>query len=300
VLIGAWFVALVVLIVAATFATSRARARPDDVVARPVFVAVAIGYAALVATTIWTWGGTRAAEDREALVHAGARVELALRGVAVAADKPIVIGHAREATVRLPGPGPAEVARVEPGGIVHDSCTATRAHVPDGASLAIACAGLAIRVDGRAVTLEPSRAPRTIVAAGDVLRIGRADEPVPALATWEVAGPTGEVIAIPADPTSCAAWPHARAIGGGCEVQAGAFTLAAPTPRRTCRVRRASRSRSARRSCCCASCSRRCRGRAGAARSSRACWSPPRSAARSRRSRAGACCGRTASTCCAT
>ncbi|MDX2090671.1 MAG: hypothetical protein SFX73_22620 [Kofleriaceae bacterium] len=72
---------------------------------------------------------------------------------------------------------------------------------------------------------------RLIARAGDVVRVG-AGEPVPGLASWDTIAPNGAsaIVAIPVDPTDCAAW---SIDGGGrhvssetCSVTTGAFTLA--------------------------------------------------------------------------
>ena len=211
-LVVAWFVGLIGLVVTATLATARGRARPDDVVARPVFVAIALGYAVVVGGVVWAWGGARADAGRDDRLRAGAQVELALRAVTVPLDGVLTIGHDRAATVRLPGPGPAEVARVDGEGVhcvvQHD------------------CDALHVSLAGKQVTIAP--ATHILVTAGDALRLGRADEPVPALATWELAAPTAEVVAIPPDPTDCATWMgHATVVRGGCDVTLGAFSFTA-------------------------------------------------------------------------
>ncbi len=62
---------------------------------------------------------------------------------------------------------------------------------------------------------------------GDTLRIGGASEIIPGLTTWDViAPPAMAMLAVPADPTDCAAWPG-RAVPGGCAIDAGAFTVTA-------------------------------------------------------------------------
>nr|HEX4317028.1 hypothetical protein [Kofleriaceae bacterium] len=246
---AAWLALVVAAIVLAARATARARAKPDDVVARGPFVAVAALAAAIVALAPWVWGGAAASESRDDRLRAGARVELALRGATVtipeaahAHGKPdaelgLVIGHGPLADVRVPGTGDAVVAHVvrdARGLVVRDACAPAGAAVllPVGATLhAGACTAtpLALRaVAPDRITVVPAgAAPRALASAGDALRIGRADDPVPALATWAVPAPSVEVIAVPADPTDCAAWPHARAVPGGCEVDAGALSFTA-------------------------------------------------------------------------
>src|SRR4051812_20064020 len=70
--------------------------------------------------------------------------------------------------------------------------------------------------------------------AGDALRIGGGDEAIAGLTTWDVIAPHGAaaMLAIPADPTDCAAWlpevaGRARPSDGGCALEAGAFAIAA-------------------------------------------------------------------------
>ncbi|HEY4239861.1 MAG TPA: hypothetical protein VGM88_08595 [Kofleriaceae bacterium] len=79
----------------------------------------------------------------------------------------------------------------------------------------------------------PPGTPHVLVAhAGDVLRLGGAGDAIPGLTSWVLpaAAGTATVLAVPADPTSCAAWAtdastHATARDGSCRVVAGAFTL---------------------------------------------------------------------------
>ena len=60
------------------------------------------------------------------------------------------------------------------------------------------------------------------------MRIGRDDEPVPGLATWELPAAGAEVVAVPTDPTDCSAWSaQARARAGACELALGAFDVVA-------------------------------------------------------------------------
>jgi hypothetical protein len=76
-------------------------------------------------------------------------------------------------------------------------------------------------------------AERLVVRAGDALRVGGGDAPIPGVNTWDVAAPRGAagMLAVPADPTDCAAWSleagAARAVDGGCEIDAGAFAVTA-------------------------------------------------------------------------
>jgi hypothetical protein len=70
--------------------------------------------------------------------------------------------------------------------------------------------------------------------AGDALRIGGGDEAIAGLTTWDVIAPHGAaaMLAIPADPTDCAAWlpevaGRARPSDGGCALDAGAFAVTA-------------------------------------------------------------------------
>ena len=153
--IGLWFAALVALVVIATRVTTRARSRPDDVIGRLPFVAVAVAHAIVVVGAIWVWGGDLATAGHDAQLHRGARV--------------VLENH--------PASGPRE---------------------------------------------------RTTVRAGDVIRIGRDDAPIPGLATWELPATSSEIVAVPADPTDCTAWPgHTRATDRGCAITIGAFELSA-------------------------------------------------------------------------
>src|SRR5262249_11683206 len=68
--------------------------------------------------------------------------------------------------------------------------------------------------------------------AGDALRIGGGDEAIAGLTTWDVIAPHGAaaMLAIPADPTDCAAWlpevaGRARPSDGGCALEVGAFAV---------------------------------------------------------------------------
>ena len=76
-------------------------------------------------------------------------------------------------------------------------------------------------------------AERLVVRAGDALRVGGGDAPIPGVNTWDVVAPRGAagMLAVPADPTDCAAWSleagAARAVDGGCEIDAGAFAVTA-------------------------------------------------------------------------
>jgi hypothetical protein len=72
--------------------------------------------------------------------------------------------------------------------------------------------------------------------AGDALRIGGGEDAIAGLTTWDVIAPHGAaaMLAIPADPTDCAAWlpdaaGRARASDGGCSLEAGAFLVSAVT-----------------------------------------------------------------------
>jgi hypothetical protein len=242
--VALWFAVLCGLVVVATLATTRARAIPDAVIGRGPFVAVALGHAAIVAGAIWVWGGTDASLGHDAQLRLGPRVTLELRAVTVAVDHAITIGHDAAADVRLPGPGAAKIAEVtrdRRGIVVTVACTPGTFVLPPHATLAVtdcttpgeAVAGKAavftVRAEGARIELAPAgRPPRTTLRAGDVVRIGRDDEPVPGLATWQVPAAGAEVLAVPADPTDCSAWsPQARPREGACELALGAFELVA-------------------------------------------------------------------------
>jgi hypothetical protein len=87
--VALWLAALCALVVLAAIATARARAKPDAIVERGWFVALAIAYVALVAGAAWTWGGARALDARDDRVRAGAQVALELRGI----DVPLAKGQ---------------------------------------------------------------------------------------------------------------------------------------------------------------------------------------------------------------
>ncbi len=230
-----WFAGLCALVALALVATARSRARPDDVIGRAPFVAVAIAHAGLAAAAVWAWGGERAVTSRGDALRAGPRVELELRAVTVPLDRAISIGHARDAAVRLPGSGAAEVARVTRdarGVVVAQACPAATFVVPPGATLPVAdcnAPAFTIRADKDRIAVAPAGRPaRVAVRAGEVVRLGRADEPIPALVTWELPAASAQIVAIPGDPTDCSAWPgQTRARSGGCDVAIGAFELAA-------------------------------------------------------------------------
>lgn len=72
--------------------------------------------------------------------------------------------------------------------------------------------------------------------AGDALRIGGGDDAIAGLTTWNVIAPHGAaaMLAIPGDPTDCAAWlpdaaGRARVTDAGCALEAGAFVVSAVT-----------------------------------------------------------------------
>jgi hypothetical protein len=72
------------------------------------------------------------------------------------------------------------------------------------------------------------------VKAGDVLQLGAVGVALPGVLAWEIPAPAGQgaLLAVPADPTDCAAWAgalgesgSARAVGGRCVVGDDTFTL---------------------------------------------------------------------------
>src|SRR5262249_52870408 len=138
--VALWFAGLCALVAAAALATARARARPDDVLGRAPFVAIAAAQAVLGAGAVWGWGGARARDGRADQLRSGARVELELRAVELPVAEAITIGHDRGATVRLPGAGTAEVARVTRdarGAAVRVACPASTFVLPPGAALPV-------------------------------------------------------------------------------------------------------------------------------------------------------------------
>src|SRR5215468_4010606 len=124
-----WFLGLLGLVIATLVASARARAMPADVVGRGVIAVAAIAYVGIVVAAVWTWGGATAASGRATQLREGGLVHLAVDGVRVPLAGPVVIGHAGDAALRIPGPppsgdaAPGEVARIEPavhaGAVVH-------------------------------------------------------------------------------------------------------------------------------------------------------------------------------------
>jgi hypothetical protein len=290
-----WFIGLVTLLVATLFTSARARAAPADVVGRGIIAIAGVAYVGLVGAAVWTWGGMTATTGRATQLRDGALVQLSIDAVRVPFTGPIAIGHGRDAAIRVPGGG-GEVARIEPGtsggAVVHGAVLAA-VHGDDGAATAAArgCAAsdaayalppgaavVAIECDGakpvRAFVVRHARRGELAIAplvwrgrfvaepltarAGDALRIGGADDVIAGLTTWDVLAPHGAaaMLAIPADPTDCAAWwpdarglpawieaalqrsrgrsaaepiagGQARAGAGGCALEVGAFAIAA-------------------------------------------------------------------------
>lgn len=240
--VALWFVGLLGLLAAAIFASARGRAAPFDVVGRPIIAIAGAAYVGIVVAAVWAWGGAAATEGRATQVRSGALVRVRVDGVRVALDAPVVIGHAANAVLRVPGSGD-EIARIERGGRgveVHGvrlaavrttweaaatqrGCAASDARfaLPVGAAVvAVEC------VDGqpaRAFVVRHAREDAVLVAplawrgrfvaeqltvrAGDALRVG-GDEPIAGLTSWDVIAPRGAaaMLAVPADPTDCGAW----------------------------------------------------------------------------------------------
>jgi hypothetical protein len=275
-----WFLGFLALLVATLVASARARAMPGDIVGRRIIAIAAVAYVGIVVAAVWTWGGATAAAGRATQLHNGALVRLAVDGVQLPLAGTLVIGHAPDAAIRIPGGvGPAgggpgaggEVARIEPatGGavvrgavlaVVHGNdaallatlrgCAAGEASygLPPGAAVAaIECEGarpvraFVVRNAGRGeLAIAPLvwrgrfLAEQLTARAGDALRIGGGDEAIAGLTTWDVIAPHGAaaMLAIPADPSDCAAWlpevaGRARPIDGGCALEAGAFAVTA-------------------------------------------------------------------------
>lgn len=98
-------------------------------------------------------------------------------------------------------------------------------------------AAFVVRREGERLAITPLVAKagfvveRRALRAGDALRLGGADEPIPGLVTWDVIAPRGAsaMLAIPGDPTECVAWvgESARAVEQQCQVGIGAFSLVA-------------------------------------------------------------------------
>ncbi len=276
-----WFAGLIGLVIATAAASGRARAAPNEVVGRGVIMVAGVAYAVLVLAAVWTWGGTMAASGRADRLRDGASVHLTLRGMRMAFDHAISIGHGRDADLRLPGAGPGRLAEIELAAATSASPNArVRAASPD-AVVAVVSAGadpagaatvrgcvpdheaFALPPSGTIVVIEcadgkPQRAvmvrrdpshPQLVVApmtwrgrflpvgitvtAGDVLRVGAADDAVPGVRTWDPIALRGStsMLAVPSDPTACTAWApqggSVRATPDGCELVAGAFEVVA-------------------------------------------------------------------------
>jgi len=296
-----WFLGLLALLVATLIASARGRATPADVVGRGIIALAGVAYVGIVVAAVWTWGGQAATTGRATQLRDGALVHLAVDGVRVPLTATIAIGHGPDAAIRVPGGG-GQVARIElaaSGGAVVQGGVLAAVHGDDGAVIATArgCAvsdaaytlppGAAVAViecDGarplRAFVVRYVRRGELLVAplvwrggfvaeqltarAGDALRIGGADDVIAGLTTWDVLAPEGAaaMLAIPADPTECAAWlpdagapagtlspspspssptgagsprtppgapvvtPRVRATEGGCVLDTGAFVIA--------------------------------------------------------------------------
>src|SRR6185312_5302596 len=108
------------------------------------------------------------------------------------------------------------------GTVVAVACPPATFVLPPGATLAVTdCAtpAITLRAEGTRIAIAPAGKPaRTTLRAGDVVRIGRDDEPVPGLATWELPSAGAEIVAVPSDPTDCAAWTpqHGGEARGAC------------------------------------------------------------------------------------
>jgi hypothetical protein len=247
-----WFAGLLGLIVAAAISSSRGRASPNEVARRSAIAVAAAAYAGLIVAAVWTWGGSIAIRARGDRLAEGAAVQVTVRGVRVPFAHPLVIGHGPAADVRVPGDGADTIARGDAGAVRGTSIlpvpaggdpaflVATLGCAPghDSAPLAVGATVIAVECAGlkpvrglaiqRAATGELAIAQvqpeRMTLHAGDVLRLGTGDA-VPGVTTWDVTAPRGAtaLLAIPADPTTCAG----RASRQGCLVDVGAFALSA-------------------------------------------------------------------------
>ncbi|TMQ02695.1 MAG: hypothetical protein E6J91_50600 [Deltaproteobacteria bacterium] len=228
-----WFFGLLGLLVATLVASARARAMPADVVGRRVIATAAIAYVGIAVAAVWTWGGATATAGRSLQLREGALVHLTVDGVRVPLTAAIAIGHARDAAFRLPGDG-GEVARIEPAGaggavvrgallaVVHGEdgavaatmrgCAASEASysIPPGAAVAVAeCSG---GKPARAFVVRNRRGEIAVAPLSwrgrFVAGIGGGEDAIAGLTTWDVIAPHGAaaMLAIPADPTDCAAW----------------------------------------------------------------------------------------------
>lgn len=242
---GLWFLGLLALLVATLFASARARAAPADVVGRGIVAIAGVAYVGIVVAAVWTWGGATATTGRATQLHDGALVHLAVDGVRIPLTGPIAIGHGPEAVLRLPGDG-GEVAHIEVAANGHAAvrgAVIAVVHGDDGPAMAMlrGCAAsetaytlppgaavAAVECDGgkpvRAFVVRHAHRGEIVVTplvwrgrfiteqltarAGDALRIGGAADVIAGLTTWDLPAPHGAaaMVAIPADPTDCAAW----------------------------------------------------------------------------------------------
>ncbi len=107
--VAAWLAALCGLVVAAAVATARARTRPDDIVERRWFVALALVHPRRSSATrrgVWTWGGARAVDAREDRLRDGAQVALELRGI----DVPLT-NRRQRSSIAVPATSPSVPSR---------------------------------------------------------------------------------------------------------------------------------------------------------------------------------------------
>jgi hypothetical protein len=251
-----WLAGLIAIAIAATLASSRARAMPSDVVGRGAPLAAAIACAGLVGSAAWVWGGAFATTGRADRLSTGAAVRLELESITVPfTGRDVAIGHADADDVRLPGDG--ELARIGSGGVVQAADGAGLVATTDmDVALALACNAtptpfalpanatvFAVACDrGEAIAIhrEPSllaitpfgaRGARVhaIAHAGDVVRIGDDRTALPGVVNWQLAAASGAatLVEVPRDPTDCATWQHARDLHDRCELVEGSFDLVA-------------------------------------------------------------------------
>jgi len=122
-------------------------------------------------------------------------------------------------------PGPAARELSASGSVLATECDGSRLVAAFAVRRQPAALVVTPRVAGRGRLVREHRT----VHAGDALRIGSTLDAVPNLTTWEVTAPrdSSAMLAIPPDPSDCAAWSgEAEDVDGTCVVHTGAFELA--------------------------------------------------------------------------
>jgi hypothetical protein len=158
----------------------------------------------------------------------------------------IVVGRGEPAVVAsrgLAGAGGCAGAVATGGAVaVRDGEVVVGIACRDGAPVAAIAVRRAARVEITPLRWRGRFVPSTLeVRAGDVLQLGAVGVALPGVTAWEMPAPAGRgaLLAVPADPTSCAAWrdalggtagdatARATTSDGRCAVGDGTFTLVA-------------------------------------------------------------------------